>query len=409
MGSRIRNFSGGPGALPRVVLAEAQRAVEALPGTELSILGLSHRSRLFRDMLDEAEELLRRLLELSPRHHVLFLQGGGTLQFSMVPMAMLPPGRTADYVVSGYWSHKAAEAARHHGLVRVAWDGSHDGFRRLPAPSLRFDRSDAAYLHYASNETVEGLQFRWVPAAEAPVVCDASSDFLSGPLEVERLSLLYAHAQKNIGPAGVTVVLLRDDVLERIPSGLPPVLDYRAHVEARSILHTPPVFAIYVVLLSLRWLANDVGGLAQMGAINAAKAGIVRSALRTNHPFYVEDIEPGFESDMNVAFRCATPELDALFVSRAEQAGFVGTEGHRSRGGLRVSLYNGVTLEDATAIAAFLSEFAHEHRCGPEDEARRAKVLASPRSSVASVERPSSPVRPARRGTAIARRRAAAR
>jgi phosphoserine aminotransferase len=317
-------------------------------------------------MLDEAEELLRRLLALPTRYRVLFLQGGGTLQFSMVPMAMLPPGRSADYVVSGYWSRKAAEAARHHGRVRVAWDGSHDGFRRLPPPSLRFDRSDATYLHYASNETVEGLQFRWVPAAETAVVCDASSDFLSGPLDVQPLSLLYAHAQKNIGPAGVTIVLARDDVLEGIPVGLPPVLDYRAHAEARSILHTPPVFAIYVVLLSLRWLANEVGGLAQMGAINAAKAAIVRSALRSSHSFYTQDIDPGFASEMNVAFRCATPELDAIFVSRAEQAGLVGTEGHRSRGGLRVSLYNGVTLEDATVIAAFLSEFAYEHPCGAE-------------------------------------------
>jgi phosphoserine aminotransferase len=357
--SRQRNFSAGPGALPESVLAEAQKAVVALPGTGISILGLSHRSRQFRDILDETEARLRDLLALPADYRVLFLQGGGTLQFSMVPMAMLPREGTADYVIGGYWSRKAADAARHHGQVRVAWDGSHEGFRRLPAADAPLGGSEAAYLHYASNETVEGLQFRSVPAANAALVCDASSDFLSGPLDVRPLSLLYAHAQKNIGPAGVTIVLVRDEVLARVPPGLAPVLDYRAHADARSLLHTPPVFSIYVVLLSLRWLANEVGGLSRMGAINAEKAAIVRSALRSSAPFYAQEIDPGFESDMNVVFRCPTRELDALFVARAEQAGLAGTEGHRSRGGLRISLYNGVTLDDARAAAAFLSEFAH--------------------------------------------------
>jgi phosphoserine aminotransferase len=357
-----RNFSAGPGALPRAVLEEAQRAVIELPGTGVSILGLSHRSRLFREMLDEAEERLRRLVALPQDYRVLFLQGGGTLQFSMVPMTMLPAGATADYVVGGYWTRKAVAAAKLHGDVRVVWDGERCGFRRLPKASEDLGGVDAAYLHYASNETVEGLQFRAPPRSAAPLVCDASSDFLAAPLDVKPLSLVYAHAQKNVGPAGVTIVLVRDEVLARRPAGLPPVLDYRAHAEARSLLHTPPVFSIYVVLLSLRWLEDEIGGLAAMARINAEKAGCVRSALKENSHFYQQDVEPGFESNMNVTFRCPSNESDALFVERAERAGLVGTEGHRSRAGLRISLYNGVTLEDAREMAGFLAEFAHEQR-----------------------------------------------
>lgn len=359
---KMRNFSGGPGALPSSVLLEAQQAVISLPGTGVSILGLSHRSRLFREMLDEAQERLRRLLDLPRSYEVLFLQGGGTLQFSMVPMTMLPSGRVADYVVSGYWSQKAAEAARHHGDVGIAWNGSRDGFCRLPDPGESLGRPDASYLHYVSNETVEGLQFRWVPRTSAPLVCDASSDFLSKPLDATPLSLVYAHAQKNVGPAGVTIVLVRDEVLERRPSGLAPFFDYAAHARAGSLLHTPPVFAIYVVLLSLRWLECEVGGLTAMEKINAEKARIVRHALGGSQPFYRREVRPGFESDMNVTFRCPTAELDARFEARATQAGLLGTEGHRSRGGLRISLYNGVTIEDAQAASTFLSEFAHEHQ-----------------------------------------------
>jgi phosphoserine aminotransferase len=347
--------------LPEVVRLEAERAIAELPGAGLSILGVSHRSRAFRAILDEAEDLVRELLGLPGDFRVLFLQGGGTLQFSMVPMAMLPDDGVADYVVGGHWSRCAAEAARSHGRVRVAWNGA-PGYGRLPLANEPVGRRDAAYLHYVSNETVEGLQFRWLPATRGPLVCDASSDFLSRPMDMARHSLVYAHAQKNLGPAGVTLVVVRDEVLARRPAGLPPVLDYRAHADARSILHTPPVFAVYVVLLSLRWLARSVGGLTAMAAINARKARILRQALRDAAPFYLDSVERGFESDMNVTFRCPTVELDARFVAEAERAGLVGTEGHRSRGGLRVSLYNGATVDDARAMATFVGEFAHAHR-----------------------------------------------
>ncbi len=358
----LRNFSAGPGALPGTVLQQAQQAVLELPGTGISILGLSHRSVRFRAMLDEAEERIRRLLMLPPSYRVLFLQGGGTLQFSMVPMTLLQKGSAADYIVGGYWSRKAVDAARYHGEVRVAWSGAAGGYRTLPRRDEAIGSDSGAYLHYVSNETVEGLQFRQVPLGSAPLVCDMSSDFLSRPLDVRPFSLIYAHAQKNFGPAGVTVALVNDDVLSRVPRGLPPILDYRAHVEAGSLLHTPPVFAIYVVLLVLRWLEEEVGGLAQMAKATEEKARLVYAALDDSNGFYCSHSEGVFRSEMNAVFRCPTPELDARFVADAAAAGFVGMEGHRSVGGLRISLYNGVSVDDARAIAGFLGEFAAEHR-----------------------------------------------
>jgi len=356
------NLSAGPGALPPCVLEAAADAIAGLPDSGVSILGLSHRSRQFRAMLDEAEERLRRLLALPSRHAVLFMQGGGTLQFSMVPMTMLPAGKSADYIVSGYWSQKAARAAAHHGDVRVVWDGAPFGFDRLPARATPLGEGDAAYLHYVSNETVEGLRFDWLPSTRAPLVCDMSSDFLSRPLDASPYSLIYAHAQKNFGPAGVTVVLVRDDVLAERPEGLPEIFDYRAHAEARSLLHTPPVFSIYVVLLFLRWLEDEVGGLHNMQRINRTKAERVRAALAATGDFYRRAVRPGFESDMNITFACPSPELDSRFVQEALRAGLVGVEGHRSRGGLRVSLYDGVSIADSEAVATFLVDFADAQR-----------------------------------------------
>lgn len=354
----IRNFSAGPGALPKKVLHEAHQAVLELPGVGLSILELNHRSPAFRSLLDEAEQRLRRLLEIPNDYRVLFLQGGATLQFSMVPMAMLARGATAEYVVGGYWSRKATEAARHHGSVRVVWDGQAHGFRRLPSPGELITSSNAAYVHYVSNETVEGLQFKSPPSTRAALVSDMSSDLLSRPCEVRPHSVIYAHAQKNLGTAGVTLVIAHDDVLHRMPPGLPPILDYRAHAEAHSILHTPPVFAIYVLLLTLRWLEDDIGGMAAMARINAEKARVVREALDDCRHFYHRDTQPDFESDVNMAFRCPRLELDRAFLTRAADAGLVGLEGHRSRGGLRISLFNGVSLEDARTVAAFVRDFA---------------------------------------------------
>ncbi|HLY66194.1 MAG TPA: 3-phosphoserine/phosphohydroxythreonine transaminase, partial [Chloroflexota bacterium] len=343
-----------------------QEAIVRVPGTELSILGIGHRTAWFRDVLDETEENLRALLSLSADYEVLFLQGGASLQFSMIPMALLR-GRSqpAEYLVTGYWSAKAVPEAQREGPVNVIWDGQDGGFSRLPRDGeLEFDPA-AAYVHYASNETVEGLQFHRVLGLEGVRrVCDMSSDFLSRPVETERFSFIYAHAQKNLGPAGVTLVLLRRDLLDDVPDGLPAMLDYRRHVEMRSIYNTPPVFAIYVTLLVTRWLRRQPRGLRGMAELNEAKAQALYRMLDGSQGFYRGRAAVVDRSWMNVAFNLPTEALEKEFLRHAEEAGLYGLEGHRSCGGIRASLYNAVTLDSVLALCAFMEDFRASHgRC----------------------------------------------
>jgi phosphoserine aminotransferase len=359
----VHNFSGGPGALPDEVLQQAQEALGRAPGSELSVLGIGHRTAWFRDVLDEAEENIRVLLGLPADYEVLFLQGGASLQFSMVPMAMLRGRQSpADYIVSGYWSAKAVPEARREGQVRLLWSGEHEAFSRLPAdPELAY-ASNAAYLHYVSNETVEGLQFhRTLGRDDVPRVCDMSSDFLSRPIDASRFALIYAHAQKNLGPAGVTLVVVRRDVLQGIPDDVPSMLDYRKHVDLGSIYNTPPVFAIYVTVLVTRWLRSQPGGLLGMAARNAAKARLLYSHLDTSTGFYQGRAAFADRSTMNVAFNLPTRELEQAFLKEAEDAGLYGLEGHRSCGGVRASLYNAVTLEAVQALCRFMGDFQARH------------------------------------------------
>jgi phosphoserine aminotransferase len=353
------NFSGGPGALPASVLRETRDAIEALPETGLSVLGMSHRSEWFRGVLDEAERNLRALLGIPAHYHVLFMQGGSSLQFSMLPMNFLrASGRHAEYIVSGYWSAKAPVEARLEGDTRVLWDGRAEGYRRLPAADELQLSQDAAYLHYVSNETVEGLEFAGTPGLpEVPLVCDMSSNLLAAPIDIERYAMIYAHAQKNLGPAGVTVVILRDEFARRAITGLPTLLDYRTHIAARSVYNTPPVFAIYVLMLVTRWLRDEVGGVEAMAAINRAKADALYGALDAEQGFYRVHGERSCRSTMNVAFRLPTPELETHFLETARREGFHGLEGHRSIGGLRASLYNAVTLDAVNALSEWLGEF----------------------------------------------------
>jgi len=357
------NFSGGPGALPASVLQHAQQAVMALPETGLSVLGMSHRSSWFRDVLDETERNLRTLLGIPDEYHVMFTQGGSSLQFSALPMSFLRgSGRTAEYIVSGYWSAKAPREARLEGDTRIVWDGAPEGYRRLPAAGELHLSPDAAYLHYVSNETVEGVEFAETPGLpDVPLVCDMSSNIASAPLDVSRYDLIYAHAQKNLGPAGVTLVILRDDFLQRAASPLPAMLDYRTHVQARSVYNTPPVFAIYVLMLVTRWLREEIGGLAAMAALNRAKAELIYGALDAHPDFFrIHAIRP-HRSAMNVAFQLPDAATEARFLRAAAEAGFSGLEGHRSIGGLRISLYNAVTLQAAATLAAWLNEFQRRH------------------------------------------------
>jgi phosphoserine aminotransferase len=358
------NFSGGPGALPESVLEETQRAIRQVPGQELSVLGMSHRSDWFRNVVDEAEANIRELLQVPANYRVLFLQGGGTLQFSMVPMSFLRgTGRVAEYLHTGYWSGKAIVEARREGQVRVLWSGEDSAFRRLPNDDdLRFDPS-AAYFHYVANETVEGLQFHRLQGLEGvPRICDMSSDFLSRPFDVSRFGLVYAHAQKNLGPAGVTVVVVHHDMLRRIPDNLPSMLDYRRHAEAGSIYNTAPVFAIYVTMLVTRWLREEIGGVEQMQVLNAAKAARLYATIDQSGGFYRGHAAAEDRSLMNVAFRLPSADLEQKFLELAQIAGFHGLAGHRSLGGIRASIYNAVTLEAVESLCEFMEFFSNSHR-----------------------------------------------
>lgn len=353
------NFSAGPGALPDSVLLQAQEAIIEVSEVGLSILGISHRSDWFAAVITELETNIRMLLGLSEDYHVLFLQGGATQQFSMVPVNLLRKKLCpAEYLHTGYWSGKTLAEARREGQISVIWSGEGCEFRRLPIDDELSFSPDAPYFHYVSNETVEGLQFhRVLGRDDIPRVCDMSSDFLSRPCEAERFSLIYAHAQKNIGPAGVTVVIVRDELLKDAPTNLPGFLDYRNHIQEHSNFNTPPVFAIYVVLLVTRWLINEIGGVARMAQINLSKAKLLYSLLDRSDGFYRGMVEAQDRSMMNVSFNLPTPEMEKRFLAEALAAGFSGLPGHRSIGGVRASIYNGLTLMAVEKLVGFMEDF----------------------------------------------------
>lgn len=344
---------------PESVLDATQAAIRAIPEVGLSILGISHRSDWFRQAVDEAEDNIRQLLGLPGDYHVLFLQGGSSLQFSMIPMMLLRGRPTpAEYLKTGYWSSKSIPEACREGEVRVLWDGEARGFSRLPDDEELSFGQEVSYFHYISNETVEGLQFHRIPGRDDVLrICDMSSDFLSRPIDVDRFSLIYAHSQKNLGPAGVTLVLLRDELLQRTPDDLHTILDYRPHVAKRSIYNTPPVFAIYVTLLVTRWLRDEIGGLAAMEAINNAKAALLYQFLDESPDFYRQRAAVKDRSVMNVVFNLPTPELEQRFLQATEAAGFAGLSGHRTIGGVRASLYNAVTVDAVAALCEFMRDF----------------------------------------------------
>jgi phosphoserine aminotransferase len=309
----------------------------------------------------ELQDNVRSLLGLPDNYHVLFLQGGATQQFTMAPMTLLA-GRAnpAEYLHTGYWSGKALPEARRQGQVRVLWSGERHGYDRLPTDDELAFAPDAPYLHYVSNETVEGLQFhRVLGRDDVPRICDMSSDFLSAPGDFSKFSLIYAHAQKNIGPAGVTVVVMKDELLKDAPAPgvLPGFLDYHEQIKASSILNTPPVFAIYVVLLVTRWLRGEIGGLTAMGRINAAKADLLYRQIDDSGGFYQAHAARPDRSTMNVTFRLPTPELHYRFIEMAARAGLSGLSGHRSIGGIRASLYNGMQLAAVEKLVEVMRDF----------------------------------------------------
>ncbi|WP_321817706.1 MULTISPECIES: 3-phosphoserine/phosphohydroxythreonine transaminase [unclassified Paraburkholderia] len=354
------NFSGGPGALPASVLLQTQRAIEALPETGISVLGMSHRSEWFVALVEEASQNLRALLDLSDEYEIAFMQGGSSLQFATIPMnfagqAWAPP----QYVSSGYWSRRATAEAQRVYRCGVAWDGVHSRYSELPDLTKLDIDPRAAYLHYVSNETVEGLQFGAQEGpSNVPLIADMSSDFLSAPIDTDRYSMIYAHAQKNLGPSGVTVALVKRSLLERVPDGLPAILNYRTHIEHRSNYNTPPVFAIYVLTLVSRWLRDEIGGLQSMRAINERKSAAIYGALESLGDAVRIHAKAPWRSRMNVAFSFGDERLDRAFIEFTGERHMTGLEGHRSLGGVRASLYNAVTEQAVASLCEAIREFA---------------------------------------------------
>jgi phosphoserine aminotransferase len=361
MAKRVFNFSPGPAILPVEVLKQAQAAIAELPGTGASILEISHRSGAYGAVADEAKALLVELLAIPSGYSVLFLQGGASLQFTMVPMNLLGE-KTADYVVTGAWGKKALAEAARQGSARAAWDGKAENYCRLPDPDELQLAADAAYVHITSNETIQGVEFTHEPdTGSVPLVCDASSNFLSRPMDVGRYGLVYACAQKNAGIAGATVVVVRDDLLARVPNELPPMLDYRLQAENDSHYNTPPVFGVYVLLLVARWLKNDVGGLAEMARINREKAQLLYDVLDGHREFYRGHARADSRSRMNVTFRLPSEELEAKFVAEARSRDLVELKGHRSVGGIRASIYNAMPAEGVARLCDFMLDFYRRH------------------------------------------------
>ena len=357
---RIYNFSAGPAVLPVPVLEQAQRDLVSLPGVGMSILEVSHRSKVFEDVLARAEADLRSLTGTPSSHRVLFLQGGASLQFAMVPMNLLPPGWTADYLITGVWSAKAAEEAKKFGNVHIAATTKAEQFTRIPRSEEIVMTPGAAYVHMTSNNTIFGTEWKDLPeVGNVPLVSDASSDMLSRPIDMSRHALVYAGAQKNMGPAGVTVVIVRDDLLARSPASLPVMLSYAVHAENGSLYNTPPVFAIYMLGLVMRWIV-DQGGLAAMATMNERKAGKLYAEIdRTG--FYRGTAQKDSRSWMNVTFRLGSEEQEKQFVKEAEKAGLDGLQGHRSVGGIRASIYNAFPEAGVDALVSFMKDFERRH------------------------------------------------
>jgi phosphoserine aminotransferase len=360
---RIFNFSAGPAVLPLPVLQQIQQDLLSLPGCGASILEISHRSSQFLEILADTKRRLRDLLSIPDDYQVLFLQGGSRLQFSMVPMNLLrgAAGR-AEYVITGSWGKKAYEEAVREGETAILWNGKSTNFDRLPDWNQVPISRDAAYVHITSNETIEGVQFAADPdAGSVPLVSDCSSDFLCRPLDIRRYGLIYACAQKNAGPAGVTVVIIRDDLLARSQDGLPGYLNYRHHADEDSLYNTPSTFGIYVLGLIAAWLQQEVGGLPNMLRRNQEKSQRLYDVIDESGGFYRGHAQPACRSLMNVTFRLPDSALETRFLNEAEQQGLCSLQGHRSVGGVRASIYNAMPPEGVEALAQYMRDFAARH------------------------------------------------
>ncbi|MBC8505093.1 MAG: 3-phosphoserine/phosphohydroxythreonine transaminase [Anaerolineales bacterium] len=354
----VHNFNAGPTVLPKAVLQKVQAELMDYLGTGMSIMEMSHRSTVFDDLMVKVDGDLRRLLEIPQNYKTLFLQGGASLQFSMVPMNLLPLDGSADYIVNGVWGEKAVKEAQKVGSVHLVASTKRQNFDRVPERDLMSFDSHAGYVHFTSNETIQGVQWPMEPdvPAEIPLICDMSSDILSRPIDVSKYGLIYAGAQKNAGPAGVTMVIIREDLLGSVPNDLATMLDYRLQAEKKSLINTPPSFAIYVLGLVLGWLL-DLGGLPAISRLNQQKAILLYDVIDTSEGFYRGHAQSDSRSLMNVTFRLETTELEESFAKEALAQGMVGLKGHRSVGGLRASIYNACPLESVETLATFMKDF----------------------------------------------------
>lgn len=359
--STVYNFNAGPAMLPRPVLEQVQAELCDYQGHGMSIMEFSHRSREFEAINAEAEARFKRLLGVGDGYRVVFLQGGASTQFAMVPMNFLPPGATADFLMTGAWAEKAYEEAAALGKAHIAASTRESGYRRVPRPDEIKLSPEPAYIHITSNETIHGTQWADFPDVGAhPLVGDMSSDILSRPFDAGKFALIYAGAQKNLGPAGVTAVMIRESWLGKGIKGVPTMLRYATHIKNSSLYNTPPTFGVYMLNLVLAWI-EKLGGVAAMAERNAEKAQSLYDAIDRSAGFYRGHAEPGSRSRMNVTFRLAREALEKQFLTEAQTAGMIGLAGHRSVGGVRASIYNAVSAEACQALAAFMGDFARRN------------------------------------------------
>jgi phosphoserine aminotransferase len=358
--TRIHNFSAGPAVLPLPVLEQAQRDLISLPGVGMSVMEISHRSKTFEDLLNTAIADIRALANVPDNYKILMLQGGATLQFSMVPMNLLTAGRSADYIDTGSWADKAVKEAKKVGNVNVVASTKADGYTRIPRQDELKLTPSAAYVHITTNNTIEGTEWKAPPdVGEPPLVADASSDIFSGPIDVSRFGLIYAGAQKNLGPSGVTLVIIREDLLARSTDAVPIMLNYKVHADNNSLYNTPNTFGIYILGLTMKWL-RSIGGLDGIARINQRKASRLYAEIdRTG--FYRGTAQRESRSLMNVTFRLPDEQLEKMFEKEATAAGLDGLKGHRSVGGMRASIYNAFPEEGIEALVGFMREFERKH------------------------------------------------
>lgn len=354
--SRVFNFSAGPAALPEAVLNQAKEEMMDWQGARMSVMEMSHRGKHFMSIAEQAEADIRELMAIPDNYKVLFLQGGASSQFAMVPMNLLGANRKADYMLTGSWSKKAIAEAKRYAEVSVVADTSASKFTTLPAAGDINISADADYVHYTPNETIEGVEFPYIPeVGDKPLVADMSSTILSQPVDVSKFGVIYAGAQKNIGPAGLTLAIVREDLIGSAIDGTPVMFDYKTHANADSMYNTPPTYGWYMCGLVFQWL-KQLGGLSAIAEINKRKAGALYAAI-DNSAFYNNPVDEPYRSIMNVPFTLANAELDALFLEQAADNGLVTLKGHRSVGGMRASIYNAMPEAGVQALIDFMAEF----------------------------------------------------